>query len=188
MNYTANQKISSPIRRTFAWLSIPAFPAREHQVRSSSAGSFCRPYSEGVTNGRAWPIIGKSWNQLPSQTRWSRLPRCRRVWNLFHAGRGKKLHHTATQGVIQPVVKSPLSADNPTSLFCAKIKTTRRSAYGFRNTQYFFFKICENSRKPSQTWLSHKNLIWTIYFWFELKAGPAHKPARVFQQSIDISR
>ena len=38
------------------------------------------------------------------------------------------------------------------------IKTTRRCAYGFRDTQYFFSRIYENSRKPSQIWLSHKNL------------------------------
>lgn len=39
------------------------------------------------------------------------------------------------------------------------IKTTRRCAYGFRDTQYFFYKIYENSRKPTQNWLSHKILI-----------------------------
>ena len=39
------------------------------------------------------------------------------------------------------------------------IKTTRRCAYGFRDTQYFFSKIYGNSRKPSQSWLSHKILI-----------------------------
>ena len=39
------------------------------------------------------------------------------------------------------------------------IKTTRRCAYGFRDTQYFFYKIYEYSRKPTQNWLSHKILI-----------------------------
>ena len=33
------------------------------------------------------------------------------------------------------------------------------NAYKSKNTQYFFSKIYENSRKPSQSWLSHKMLI-----------------------------
>lgn len=39
-----------------------------------------------------------------------------------------------------------------------KVKTTRRCAYGFRDTRYFFSKIYENTRKPSQNWLSHTDL------------------------------
>jgi hypothetical protein len=38
------------------------------------------------------------------------------------------------------------------------IKTTRRMAYGFHDTQYFFWKIMENSRKPYGHWKSPK--IW----------------------------
>jgi transposase len=38
------------------------------------------------------------------------------------------------------------------------IKTTRRMAYGFHDTQYFFWKIMENSRKPYGHWKSPKIL------------------------------
>ncbi len=36
------------------------------------------------------------------------------------------------------------------------IKTTRRCAYGFMDTQYFFSKIYGNSRKSPQHWLPHE--------------------------------
>jgi transposase len=38
------------------------------------------------------------------------------------------------------------------------IKTIRRKAYGFRDTQYFFLKIMEASRKPKVRFKSHKKM------------------------------
>lgn len=38
------------------------------------------------------------------------------------------------------------------------IKTIRRQAYGFRDTQYFFLKIKEATRKPKRTYQSHRFL------------------------------
>jgi len=39
-----------------------------------------------------------------------------------------------------------------------KIKTIRRQAYGFRDTEYFFLKIMEASRKPYYRYQSHRIL------------------------------
>jgi transposase len=38
------------------------------------------------------------------------------------------------------------------------IKTIRRQAYGFRDTEYFFLKIMEASRKPYCRYQSHRIL------------------------------
>ncbi len=38
------------------------------------------------------------------------------------------------------------------------IKTIRRKAYGFRDTEYFFLKIMEASRKPRVRFKSHKKM------------------------------
>ncbi|HZJ88074.1 MAG TPA: transposase, partial [Sphaerochaeta sp.] len=38
------------------------------------------------------------------------------------------------------------------------IKTIRRQAYGFRDTEYFFLKIKEATSRPKQNYKSHKFL------------------------------
>ncbi|MEA5032632.1 MAG: transposase, partial [Sphaerochaeta sp.] len=38
------------------------------------------------------------------------------------------------------------------------IKTIRRKAYGFQDTQYFFLKIMEASRRPKARYQSHKKM------------------------------
>ena len=58
-------------------------------------------------------------------------------------------------------------------------KTKRTPAYCFRDTQYFFSKIYENSRKPSQSWLSHKMLIWTDI--------PHNEIGRIFYLLINLT-
>ncbi|MDY5498573.1 MAG: hypothetical protein SPF89_00545 [Sphaerochaetaceae bacterium] len=45
-----------------------------------------------------------------------------------------------------------------------------KTTYGFRDTQYFFSKTYENSRKPTQNWLSHKILAQYRFLWDEAKA------------------
>ena len=38
------------------------------------------------------------------------------------------------------------------------IKTIRRKAYGFHDTQYFFLKIMEATRRPPATYRSHRKM------------------------------
>ena len=98
---------------------------------------------------------------IPRNTRLRREDRCLRLERLLEENgalyRCYLLVEKHLEGIIHAIVlglsTGKLEGTNN------MIKTTRRSAYGFRDTQYFFSKIYENSRKPSQIWLSHKILI-----------------------------
>lgn len=66
---------------------------------------------------------------------------------------GRSCTPTTNQVVIQPVVKSPLSADNPASLFCAKIKTRQSGRDGSRYpvVQFICIYLLGNSRQKKNS-------------------------------------